>query len=187
MHVRWNIAGMAVLLVLVGCGAEPTLPTAEDAAQAEFSEIPVATTEGWDLPLMSAAELRRAKGLSFSVRVGINSGEVIAGAIGEEAEPEYTAVGHTVGLAQRMEALAEPGKAYLTEHTAKLVAGYLELDIETEVGRAPLLMRWTQSQAVDFAENGKLLIDTEENRFVVRDVDRLPKRDRERLLRYVYW
>jgi class 3 adenylate cyclase len=74
-----------------------------------------------------AGELRRGKGLNFSVRIGINSGEVVAGAIGEDDEPQYTAVGHTVGLAQRMEALAEPGKAYLTEHAAKLAAGYLEL------------------------------------------------------------
>lgn len=74
-----------------------------------------------------ATELRRVKGMSFSVRIGINSGEVVAGAIGEDSEPEYTAVGHTVGLAQRMEALAEPSKAYLTEHAAKLAEGYLEL------------------------------------------------------------
>ena len=74
-----------------------------------------------------AGELRRGKGLNFSVRIGINSGEVVAGAIGQDHQPEYTAVGHTVGLAQRMEALAEPGKAYLTEHAAKLAAGYLEL------------------------------------------------------------
>ena len=52
---------------------------------------------------------------------------MVAGAIGEDDEPEYTAVGHTVGLAQRMEALAEPGKAYLTEHAARLAEGYLEL------------------------------------------------------------
>ncbi len=75
-----------------------------------------------------AAELRRTKGLSFSVRIGINSGEVVAGEIGEDDQPAYTAVGHTVGLAQRMEGLAEPGKAYLTEHAAKLASGYLELE-----------------------------------------------------------
>jgi predicted ATPase/class 3 adenylate cyclase len=74
-----------------------------------------------------ATELRRGRGLNFSVRLGINSGEVVAGAIGAEGKLEYTAIGHTVGLAQRMEALAEPGKAYLTEHTAKLARGYLEL------------------------------------------------------------
>jgi class 3 adenylate cyclase/tetratricopeptide (TPR) repeat protein len=75
-----------------------------------------------------AAEVRRTDGLSFSVRMGINSGEVVVGAIGEDLRLEYTAVGHTVGLAQRMESLAEPGRAYLTEQTAKLVSGYLDLD-----------------------------------------------------------
>ena len=75
-----------------------------------------------------ATEVRRTDGLSFSVRMGINSGEVVVGQIGEDLRVEYTAVGHTVGLAQRMESLAEPGKAYLTEHTAKLVSGYLDLD-----------------------------------------------------------
>jgi len=75
-----------------------------------------------------AAEVRRNHGLSFSVRMGINSGEVVVGAIGEDLRVEYTAIGHTVGLAQRMESLAEPGKAYLTDHTAKLVSGYLDLD-----------------------------------------------------------
>jgi class 3 adenylate cyclase/tetratricopeptide (TPR) repeat protein len=73
-----------------------------------------------------AAELRREKGLNFSTRIGINSGEVVAGAIGG-GEGAYTAIGHTVGLAQRMEALAEPGKAYLTEHTARLARGFLDL------------------------------------------------------------
>jgi class 3 adenylate cyclase/tetratricopeptide (TPR) repeat protein len=75
-----------------------------------------------------AAELRRGPGLNFSIRIGINSGEVVAGSIGSAGEGEYTAIGHTVGLAQRMEALAEPGKAYLTEHTAALAGGYLDLD-----------------------------------------------------------
>ncbi len=74
-----------------------------------------------------AAELRRAEGLNFSTRIGINSGEVVAGAIGAGGEGEYTAIGHTVGLAQRMEALAEPGSAYLTEHAAALASGFLEL------------------------------------------------------------
>ena len=73
-----------------------------------------------------AAELRRAKGLNFSTRIGINSGEVVAGAIGG-GEGSYTAIGHTVGLAQRMEALAEPGRAYLTEHAAELARGFLDL------------------------------------------------------------
>jgi class 3 adenylate cyclase/tetratricopeptide (TPR) repeat protein len=75
-----------------------------------------------------AAELRRNPGLNFSTRIGISSGEVVAGAIGAGGgESAYTAIGHTVGLAQRMEALAEPGKAYLTESTAALAEGFLDL------------------------------------------------------------
>jgi class 3 adenylate cyclase/tetratricopeptide (TPR) repeat protein len=74
-----------------------------------------------------AAELRRGPGLNFSTRIGINSGEVVAGAIGAGGEGEYTAIGHPVGLAQRMEALAEPGTAYATEATAALASGFLDL------------------------------------------------------------
>jgi adenylate cyclase len=89
-----------------------------------------------------AAELRRGAGLNFSIRIGINSGEVVAGAIGEAGTGEYTAIGHTVGLAQRMEALAEPGKAYLTEHTAALAGGFFELEdlgeFEIKGASAPL-------------------------------------------------
>ncbi len=74
-----------------------------------------------------SAELRREHGINLSVRIGLNSGEVVVGSIGEDLAMDYTAIGHTVGLAQRMEALAEPGKAYLTEHTAHLVGGYFDL------------------------------------------------------------
>src|SRR4051812_38900555 len=74
-----------------------------------------------------ATELSRTEGLSFSVRMGINSGEVVVGSIGEDLAMDYTAIGHTVGLAQRMEQLAEPGTVYLTQHTAALVHGYFQL------------------------------------------------------------
>ena len=91
-----------------------------------------------------AAELAAQQGLSFSVRMGLNSGEVVVGAIGEDLGMAYTAIGHTVGLAQRMEQLAEPGKVYLTQHTASLVEGYLALDRSRRVpgqGREPAAAR----------------------------------------------
>src|SRR5512140_2833459 len=74
-----------------------------------------------------AENLRREEGLSFSVRMGLNSGEVIVGSIGDDLQMDYTAHGHTVGLAARMETLAAPGKCYMTEHTAALVADYFAL------------------------------------------------------------
>jgi class 3 adenylate cyclase len=74
-----------------------------------------------------AAELRRALGLSFAVRMGLNSGEVVVGQIGEDLAMEYTALGHTVGLAQRIEQLAAADRVYLSEHTASLAQDHLAL------------------------------------------------------------
>jgi class 3 adenylate cyclase/tetratricopeptide (TPR) repeat protein len=74
-----------------------------------------------------ANELRLAKAISFSVRMGLNSGEVVVGKIGDDLRMDYTALGHTASLGARMEQIAEPGKAYLSEHTAKLVEGLVTL------------------------------------------------------------
>jgi acyl-CoA hydrolase/class 3 adenylate cyclase len=74
-----------------------------------------------------ADRLRVERGLNFSARMGINSGEVVVGKIGDDLRMDYTAKGHTVGLAQRMEALAEAGKALLAGPTIEQVEGYFEL------------------------------------------------------------
>ena len=74
-----------------------------------------------------ADEMRLEHGLGFSVRMGLNSGEVVVGKIGDDLRMDYTAQGHTVGLAARMEQLATPATAYLTEHAAKLVSGFFRL------------------------------------------------------------
>jgi class 3 adenylate cyclase len=58
-----------------------------------------------------ADEIRLEHGLGFSVRIGLNSGEVVVGKIGDDLRMDYTAQGHTVGLAARMEQMADPGKA----------------------------------------------------------------------------
>jgi class 3 adenylate cyclase len=75
----------------------------------------------------SADALRLEQGLNFSVRIGVNSGEVVVGTIGDDLRMDYTAQGHTVGLAARMEQIAAPGRTYLTEHTARLVTGFFRL------------------------------------------------------------
>jgi class 3 adenylate cyclase len=75
-----------------------------------------------------ATELRRQHGVGFSTRMGLNSGDVIVGRIGDDLRMDYTAQGHTVGLAQRMESLAEPNTCFLSAATAQLVEGYFALD-----------------------------------------------------------
>jgi predicted ATPase len=72
-------------------------------------------------------ELGRRRGLDFAVRMGLNSGEVVVGTIGDDARTDYTAQGHTVGLAQRVEQLAGPNSACIAQATAALVADYFEL------------------------------------------------------------
>src|SRR5580765_7142907 len=67
-----------------------------------------------------AEQLKRTRGESFLVRMGLNSGEVVVGKIGDDLRMDYTAQGQTVGLAARMEQLAEAGWIYLTDHTARL-------------------------------------------------------------------
>ena len=58
--------------------------------------------------------------MTLQLRVGLNSGEVIAGEIGS-GPAGYTAVGEQVGMAQRMESVAPPGGVMLSESTARLV------------------------------------------------------------------
>jgi class 3 adenylate cyclase len=67
-----------------------------------------------------AAEVARRDGVALRVRVGVNSGRVIAGEIGS-GSLGYRAIGETVGLAQRMESVAPPGAVLLSEATARLV------------------------------------------------------------------
>jgi class 3 adenylate cyclase len=67
-----------------------------------------------------AKEVAARDRIALQLRVGLNSGEVIAGEIGSGALG-YTAVGEQVGMAQRMESVAPPGGVMLSESTARLV------------------------------------------------------------------
>lgn len=67
-----------------------------------------------------AREAANRDGIDLRLRVGLNSGEVIAGEIGTAA-PGYTAIGEQVGMAQRMESVAPAGGVLLSESTARLV------------------------------------------------------------------
>ncbi len=75
-----------------------------------------------------ATEVKREHGIGFQARVGLHSGDVVVGKIGDDLRMDYTAQGHTVGLAQRMESLAEPNTCYLSDATAQLASGYFALD-----------------------------------------------------------
>ncbi len=69
----------------------------------------------------------------------------------------------------------------------QLEYGYLIIKARSDQGPVSFTMRWSQSQVQDFGESGKILLDLEDNRFIVPDVNALPRRERELLLRYIYW
>jgi class 3 adenylate cyclase/tetratricopeptide (TPR) repeat protein len=71
--------------------------------------------------------LKRERGLAFSVRMALNSGDVVVGKIGDDLRMDYTAQGLVVGLAARLQELCDSGQVYASEHTARLVSGYFEL------------------------------------------------------------
>ena len=67
-----------------------------------------------------AAEVSDHDGVELAVRVGLNSGRVIAGEVGSRSLG-YTTIGEQVGMAQRMESVAPPGGVMLSDSTARLV------------------------------------------------------------------
>jgi predicted ATPase/class 3 adenylate cyclase len=90
-----------------------------------------------------AQELAREAGIDFQTRIGLNSGEVVVGKIGDNLRMDYTAQGQVVMLAKRMEEIAEHGRIFLTERTQRLVEGFLQLrDLgEFDVKGAPEPLR----------------------------------------------
>ncbi len=80
-------------------------------------------------------EVRRTHGLEMRIRVGLNSGEVVVRAIGNDLHMDYSAVGQTTHLAARMEQLATPGSIRLTAATLRLVEGLVRVDA---LGQVPV-------------------------------------------------
>jgi class 3 adenylate cyclase len=74
-----------------------------------------------------AEGLRRKEGIPIQIRVGLNSGEVLVGAIGNDLKMDYTAIGQTVHLASRMEQVARPGSVLMTPEALRLAEGYVQV------------------------------------------------------------
>jgi class 3 adenylate cyclase len=103
-----------------------------------------------------AAELPRDVGGVLSMRIGLNSGEVVVRAISNDLHMDYSAIGVTTHLAARMEQLAEPGTILVTADTVRLATPFVQvraqgsrtvkglphpLDVFELVGASPLRTR----------------------------------------------
>jgi class 3 adenylate cyclase/tetratricopeptide (TPR) repeat protein len=76
--------------------------------------------------LREYSEKLKKQGIDFNMRIGLNTGLVVVGRIGDDLTMEYTAMGDTVNLASRMESTAQPGTIQVSENTYRLTEGYFE-------------------------------------------------------------
>ncbi|NNG07559.1 MAG: AAA family ATPase, partial [Desulfobacteraceae bacterium] len=82
-----------------------------------------------------AKKINERHGVGFKARIGLNSGSVVVGAIGDDLRMDYTAKGDTTNLAARMESMAEPGSVLLTASTQRLAKDYFDLK---PLGKVPV-------------------------------------------------
>ena len=74
------------------------------------------------------ADFGLPQGVELSVRMGLNTGLVVVGKIGDNLRMDYTAVGDTTNLAARLQQVAERGTILVSEATRRLVRGYARLE-----------------------------------------------------------
>jgi len=92
-------------------------------------------------------------GIEFVMRVGLNSGQVIVGSIGDDLRMDYTAIGDTTNLAARMENLAKPGTVLLSKNTYKLARDYFEV---TQLGRLQVKGKEEPEDAYELIKPSKI-------------------------------
>jgi class 3 adenylate cyclase/tetratricopeptide (TPR) repeat protein len=80
-----------------------------------------------------AESLKDIYGIDLKMRIGLNSGPVVVGSVGDDLRMDYTAKGDTVNLAARMEASAEPGRVLVSEHLYKQSKEFFEFERISEV------------------------------------------------------
>src|SRR5215468_562492 len=77
---------------------------------------------------LKEADLGAPHGVESAFRMGLNSGLVVVGSIGDNLRMDYSAIGDTTNLAARLEQIAEPGTVLVSDSTSRLVQGYVRLE-----------------------------------------------------------
>jgi class 3 adenylate cyclase len=71
-------------------------------------------------------KLRKDHQIDFAMRIGLNSGPVVVGAIGDDLRMDYTAIGDTTNLASRVESMTKPGQSMVSRNTYQLARDFFE-------------------------------------------------------------
>ncbi|MFQ5917027.1 MAG: adenylate/guanylate cyclase domain-containing protein, partial [Candidatus Binatia bacterium] len=80
-------------------------------------------------------KVKKDCGVDFKMRIGLNSGPVIVGSIGDDLRMDYTAVGDTTNLAARIQQAAKPGEVWMSRGTRTIIRDYFQ---DEPVGEIPL-------------------------------------------------
>jgi class 3 adenylate cyclase/tetratricopeptide (TPR) repeat protein len=80
-------------------------------------------------------KVKRESGFDFRMRMGLNSGQVVVGSIGDDLRMDYTAIGDTINLAARVQQGATAGEVWISQDTRNLVQGFFQEEL---VGEAEL-------------------------------------------------
>lgn len=94
-------------------------------------------------------EIRQRHGVRFRVRMGINTGPVVVGAIGRDLRMDYTAVGDTTNLAAQLLSIGGPGQVVASEETHRLTDGFFlfeNLGEFTVKGKSAPVRAWEVKQ-----------------------------------------
>ncbi|PON16431.1 hypothetical protein C2W62_18470 [Candidatus Entotheonella serta] len=75
-----------------------------------------------------SSQLQRDYDMTVRLRVGLNTGMVVVGRIGDDLRMDYTAIGNTTNLAARLQSMAEPGTILITEVTYRLIEDYIHAE-----------------------------------------------------------
>jgi len=119
-------------------------------------------------------KLKKDTGVDFTMRIGLNSGPVIVGSIGDDLRMDYTAVGDTTNLAARMENTARPGSVLVTNTTHKLVKDFFEC---TSMGTIQVKGKEEPLEAYELVKAGE--VETRLGAAVAKGLTKLVGRGRE--------
>jgi class 3 adenylate cyclase/tetratricopeptide (TPR) repeat protein len=118
--------------------------------------------------------IKKDSGLDFKMRIGLNSGPVIVGSIGDDLRMDYTAIGDTTNLAARMESMASSGTILVSRDTHRLVRDFFEFK---SLGKVQVKGKEEPLEAYELVKAGE--VETRLGAAVAKGLTRLVGRGRE--------
>jgi class 3 adenylate cyclase/tetratricopeptide (TPR) repeat protein/energy-coupling factor transporter ATP-binding protein EcfA2 len=119
-------------------------------------------------------KLDKECGVEFKMRIGLNSGLVIVGSVGNDLRMDYTAIGDTTNLASRMETRAKPSSVLVSEDTYKLAKDFFKFE---PVGEVEVKGKEEPVEAYQLMEVGE--VETRIGASVARGLTKFVGRQRE--------